>query len=97
MGRRLIAIVVGYFVALPILNRCFGIPDDLPVLAIQFIGFVLIFWVVFRSHRRITDVVAASSGLFNSFFLCFKPLANSFSDFLPEVVTPPPESVKTFP
>lgn len=89
-GVRLITVVLGYFLVLPVLNRYFGMPDDLPMLVIQFIGYAVICGLVFFSHIRIADVVAASSVLCNNVFLCFMPLENSFSDFLPEVVTPPP-------
>ncbi|PKO39270.1 MAG: hypothetical protein CVU33_05575 [Betaproteobacteria bacterium HGW-Betaproteobacteria-6] len=82
--------VWGYFIALLALNRYFGIPDDLPVFAIQLIGYALISLLAFSSYRRIAEVVAASSVLFVSFFLCSKPTEYVFDEFLPDIVTPPP-------
>jgi hypothetical protein len=89
-GIRLNAIILGYLIALLALNRYFGIPDDLPVLSIQLIGYALISLLAFSSCRRIAEVVAASSVLFLNFFFCSKPTEYVFDEFQPDIVTPPP-------
>jgi hypothetical protein len=88
---RFLALIVGYFPVVLLLNRCYGLPDDLYLLAVQLVGITVLFVLAFCSTLAIPTVLAASLKFYAAAFATIPTVVEQFTDFVPAVHTPPPK------
>lgn len=82
--------LAGYFPVALLLNRCLGLPDDYLVLGAQLIGVAVLFLLSYSSRAMISKVLAASLRFSVVLITTVVLVPEKFADFVPEVLTPPP-------
>lgn len=87
---RFLALIVGYFPIVLVLNRSFGLPDDLCLLAVQLVGITVLIVLAFCTKRAIPTLLAASLKFYVAAFATTPPVVEKFTDVVPAVHTPPP-------
>lgn len=95
-GRRFLALFLGYFFTVLVLNRCLGIPDDLFVLVAQLTCISILFFVTKWTEGMLVRAVDASSLFHTIGFFSLIYVIKTFSDFFPRVISPPPKLPPTF-
>lgn len=90
-SNRFQVLIVGYFPFVLVLNRIFGLPDDLGLLAGQLVGIAVLFALTFCSTLAISAVLEASLRFPVAVFTTTISIVEQLSDVVPAVLTPPPD------
>lgn len=81
---------------LPLLNYLLDIPNDIVLMAVQFLGGAALIFLALSSEQEISDALAASSVFHAVPVMTTLPVVEDFSDFLPAILTPPPNPKTVF-
>lgn len=84
-----LALLLGYFPLLLLLNYFFGISSDIFVMSLQLLGVAILFFVALSSRGRISEALDASSRYHAVNVMTTSVVVEIFCDHLPVVLTPP--------
>ncbi len=84
------ALLLGYFPLLLLLNYGLGMSNDIFVMSFQLLGIAVLFFLASSSRQKISEVLDASSVCHTVPVMTTSFVAEAFSDFLPVILTPPP-------
>lgn len=85
-----LALLLGYFPLLLLLNYGLDMPNDVLVMSLQLLGAAVLFFLASSSRQKISEVLDASSVCHAVPVMTTSFVVEAFSDFLPVVLTPPP-------
>ncbi len=85
-----LALLVGYFPLLLLLNYGLEMPNDVLMMSLQLLGVAILFFLASSSRQKIAEVLDASSLCHAVPVMTASFVVEAFSDFLPVILTPPP-------
>lgn len=85
-----LALILGYFPLLLLLNYGFDMPSDTLVMSLQLLGAAVLFFLTSSSRQKISEALDESSVCHAVPVMTIGFVVEGFSDFLPAILTPPP-------